>query len=439
MTPNTREWAPNADEQSMSDRLPKSRGGAGLADDLGEIDEIDETLNREGIAAARRPHSGEMSDLELARLTERPRPEVKTYAPGEATPLDELLNAQPEAPAANATALGAEVARLQSVVNRLARDIAKAEARYEELDDSRADVVLNGGNIEELHNELRNAEELGKTLTAGLVPARAMLAKAQAAAAAARLERTAAEVKAKHHAPAAEALQTMYTMLSGVVHAAKVLEEHATAIGGANLQAIAAGRQDLVVDMNAIRLAVIDTIGTERANIQLPTRMGETDAQYEARLLAAVASIARMDRKTAKAKGKSPTLVALCKTMQRVDNEDAWAAVALVLNQPLAEGEGKADHHKRLRDALAMRLNVNREGESDEAYLLRVANAHAAIATVHDQSDPLRAVGEKALKAIQAHALGLEKTALHRQYMNVRELKPLPGDTDIMHRIGRRS
>jgi hypothetical protein len=438
----TRECEPNDDELAMSDRLAQKRRAtaaavAGPDDELGERDEIDETLNKAGIAASRRPPTNaELTDLQLAALTERPRPELKTYDPGETTPLDELL-AQPDAPTADATALSAEVTRLQSVVDRLLRDVAKNEERLEEIDASRADVVLNGGNIEELHEELRNAEEMVKTLTAGLAPAKVMLAKAQAAASRAALERRAAAVKAEHHAPVAEALQTMHKLLSGVVHAATLLEEHATAIEGANLQAIAAGRQDLVVDMNAIRLAVIDTIGTERAGIQLPTRMGETDEAFEARLLAAVAANARIDPKTAKSRGKSPTLMSECRAMRTTQHEGEdnrayqarqWATVAVVLRQPLADGETKADHHQRLRKALSQRLSIDREGESDEAYLLRVGNAHAAVTLVHDLSDPLRAIGEQALKAIKQHALGMEKTALNNRFPEMEVLTPMPGD-----------
>ncbi|QND55657.1 hypothetical protein [Mesorhizobium huakuii] len=113
--------------------------------------------------------------------------------------------------------------------------------------------------------------------------------------------------------------------------------------------------------------------------------------------------------------------------------------MASALRLQRANCETEADHRERLRYALARRLNVHRKGESDEAYQLRLANAHSALVTAREQSNPLRAVGEKALAVIKRHALGLEKIALHRQHAEVRELRPMPGDADVTRRYGRRS
>ncbi|QND60313.1 hypothetical protein [Mesorhizobium huakuii] len=277
-----------------------------------------------------------------------------------------------------------------------------------------------------------------------------MLAKAQAAAGKAALERQAAAARAEHYGPAAEALQTMYKLLAGVCHSALVLEQHALAIEGMNQQALGNDRRDLVIDMDILRRAVLDTIGTRHASIVVPVRTGETDEAFEARLWSVVASNAGVAPNGKKERGTtvSAAVLAECRAMhvERRANEgdDAysarrWAAVAGALRLQLTNGETEADHRERLRYALARRLNVDRKGESDEAYQLRLANAHSALVTAREQSDPLRAVGEKALAAIKRHALGLEKIALHRQHAEVRELRPMSGDTDLMRRYGRRS
>ncbi|MER8655269.1 hypothetical protein [Mesorhizobium sp. M0847] len=447
MTSITREWAANADEQAMSDRLLNDRQAG--SDELGEIDEVDEV--DEALSAGMPAHrrAGELSELDLARLTERSSPEIKTYGPGEVTPLDELLSAQPEAPAAeDAAALEAEVARLQSVVDRLETDIARYLARYAELDESRADVVLNGGNIEKLHNDLRDAEQMVKSLTAAVEPTKAMLAKAKTASRNATVGRQAVAAKTEHYAPLADAYETMFELLAGVCHTAKVIDEHMLAIEGTNIAALAAGRADLVADVKAIRRGVVDTIGTMRADVVLPVRIGETDEAFEARLWSIVAANAQKDPGSKSNKTVSPAILVDCRAMhiQRLANEDdkayrarQWAAAAVTLHSRRADGESAADHRLRLRDALAKRLQVDRKGETDDAYLLRVANEHALSFSAYEQSDPLKDVAEKALTAIQTHALGLEKTALHRQHMNVRELKPIAGDTDFMRRIGRRA
>ncbi|MER8648407.1 MULTISPECIES: hypothetical protein [unclassified Mesorhizobium] len=450
MTSITGEWAPNPDELAMSDKMNSRRSDRLNArtvdsDELGEVDEIDEALSA-GIPAHRR--ASEMSDLDFAQLTERSSPEIKTYGPGEVTPLDELLNAQPAAPAAeDAAALKAEVARLQSVVDRLETDIARYLARYAELDESRADVVLNGGNIEKLHNDLRDAEQMVKSLTAAVEPTKAMLAKAKTASRNATVGRQAVAAKTEHYAPLADAYETMFELLAGVCHTAKVIDEHMLAIEGTNMAALAAGRADLVIDARAIRRAVVDTIGTMRASVVVPVRMGETDEAFEVRLWSVVETNARKDPRSKSNKTIGKAMLTDCRAMhiERHANEDGkayrarqWAAAAITLHSQRSKDESDADHRLRLRDALAKRLQVDRKGESDDAYQLRVGNAHALSFSGYDQSDPLKDVAEKAMKATRKHALGLEPTALHRQHMNVRELAPLPGDTNVVRRIGRR-
>ncbi|ESY20710.1 hypothetical protein X750_18495 [Mesorhizobium sp. LNJC394B00] len=442
MTSITREWTANADEQPMSDRLLKAR--LVDSDELGEKDEIDEALSA-GMPAHRR--ADQLSELDLARTTPKPSLEFKTYGPGEVTPLDELLDAQPEAPAADAAALDAEVARLQACLDRLETDIARCLARHAELDDSRADVVLNGGDIGALHEGLRDLEQMAKTLTAAVAPTKSMLAKAKTASRNATVGRQAVAAKAEHYGPAAEAYQTMFKLLAGICHTANLLDEHAIAIEGANQKAQSAGRADLVIDMKKLRRAVVDTIGTMRASVVVPDRIGETDEAFEARLWSVVEANARKDPRSKSNKIVSPAILGDCRAMhieQHQTEDDSayrarqWAAAAVTLHSQRADGESDADHRQRLRDALARRLQVDRTGETDEAHLLRVGNAHALSFSAYEQSDPLKDVAEKALTAIQTHALGLEKTALHRQHMNVRELKPIPGDTDVMRRIARR-
>ena len=75
-----------------------------------------------------------------------------------------------------------------------------------------------------------------------------------------------------------------------------------------------------------------------------------------------------------------------------------------------------------MRHALARKLKLDRRGESDEAYFLRVANARAPRQGV--LTDPLRALGEEALDAIRKHALGLDAYALRRLQPTVKLQRP---------------
>lgn len=383
------------------------------------------------VDAARRAN---MEAKEQAELTTMPRPEFKA----DAGPLDELLRVEPD-PAENTPRAhrraSAEVDRLQAAVSKIEFDLAKAQNRLEELEDSRADIVLNGGDPDKLHSDVYRAEQMIKTLNAGLSPARAMLAKATAVAKRAQIERQAAKVKAEHQGKLAEALETLHEFSGGVEYTAKLLDEHAEAINSFNHQALAAGRADLVISLDAIRQGVIDKIGRMHASFEAPVRMGESDAQFEARLLAKSAEVA----KGRKVKGQviDATLLDLCRAMQverLADEEDQafqarqWAAVAATLGQRKTDSETEADHHERVRGALAKRLKIGRTGEPDSAYSLRVGNAHMMAAQARDTSDPLRAIGEQAIKAIQKHALGLDAASLHRLQHGLPAGKLHPGD-----------
>ncbi|QND55658.1 hypothetical protein [Mesorhizobium huakuii] len=278
MKTRTTEAQADADEQAAFAGLYESKSGR-----------LPENSAAVGAAAPVQPADGD--ERGIAALTEQPSTEFKTYGPGEVTPLDELLRPAETTPAVDAAALADEVARRQAVVDRLETDVAKTRQRLSDLDGSRADVILNGGDLDALHSGLRDAEQMIKTLEAGLAPARAMLAKAQAAAGKAALERQAAAARDEHYGPAAEALQTMYKLLAGVCHSAMVLDEHTLAIEGMNQQALGNDRRDLVIDMDILRRAVLDTIGTQHVGVVVPVvRTGETDEAFEARLWSVVAS-----------------------------------------------------------------------------------------------------------------------------------------------------
>jgi hypothetical protein len=68
-------------------------------------------------------------------------------------------------------------------------------------------------------------------------------------------------------------------------------------------------------------------------------------------------------------------------------------------------------------------LNTARKGESDAAYSLRVANAHARVSSLRDAADPLRVVGDNAIAAIRKYALGVDAATLHR----LQQGSPSPG------------
>ncbi|QND60315.1 hypothetical protein [Mesorhizobium huakuii] len=155
MNARTTEAGADAEERAVFARLQESKSGR-VADNSATA----------GAGAPAQPADGDQRGI--SGPIEQPATEFKTYGPGEVTPLDELLRPAETTPAVDATALGDEVARRQAVVDRLETDVAKTRQRLAELDGSRADVVLNGGDLDALHSGLRDAEQLVKTLEAGL-------------------------------------------------------------------------------------------------------------------------------------------------------------------------------------------------------------------------------------------------------------------------------
>lgn len=365
-------------------------------------------------------------------------PKIKTYGPGETTPLDELLAVDPDVAPADENQHG-EATRLTSVVERIEADIGAAQTRLSELLKSRASVVLNGGDLDKLHNGLRDTEQLIATLEAGRAEADDMLAAAREAERARLVEQRFARVKGEHYAAAANTLLAMYDLMAGVCHAAEEFEKHRFAVEEQNMIAARQNRPDLALDMSRLRAAVADTIGTARLDTVVPTRMGESDAAFETRLLAAVDDFAR--KPLSKSDGhrtgdekQNRAIIRDCKAMRvergEEETDDAfvarrWAAVARALNLKQFEGETGAEHRQRTVEALARRLKMVRRGETDAAYQLRVLNAKSAPLLAREASDPLRMVGEKALMAIKHSALGLDALALRQAHQEVRML-PTP-------------
>lgn len=102
-----------------------------------------------------------------------------------------------------------------------------------------------------------------------------------------------------------------------------------------------------------------------------------------------------------------------------------WAAVASKWTR--ADGEAEDVHRERVRYSLARLLNVERRGETVDAYLAppecprQTAGAARIIG-------PAAQFGEEALNVIRKHALGLDAHALRRAHPTVKLQKPSLGD-----------
>src|SRR5699024_2989878 len=144
-----------------------------------------------------------------------------------------------------------------------------------------------------------------------------------------------------------------------------------------------------------------------------PVRLGEGDAQWEARVWAAVEAQAakyKAPANSGKRPIKGPCFWAKQMHAPRNDGEDdaAYAGrrlifAAVALNIFPGEHEDDADFRARVMHVIADKLNLVRKGETDKAWSLRYASWASRREGTLAPTDPALEAGARAIAAINVH------------------------------------
>jgi hypothetical protein len=303
---------------------------------------------------------------------------------------------------------------------------ASLEVRRSEVD------VLDDAALDGYHADLARAEATCVTLRMAadkLGEAIQCIEASEAARAfAARACRTLAESAETYAAD----LQKLHDLTAKITALGPCLEKARNAIDHTNAQARERGRSDLLLNTERLRSLVNQEIGSpvpDTSPIEIE-RMGESDEEWHARVLRTLGERAggvyHSEYSGASASVKSREVQSRLRRakeifVERGEDEDAaahetrlWASIAWRFNCHKAVGEDKADYDARLRDVLARELKIERKGERDEAYQLRVSNAHAQRLRTMERQDPLVESARAAARVIEAHCVSPAMGEVHR-------------------------
>ncbi|MGO8313844.1 hypothetical protein ACC827_26545 [Rhizobium ruizarguesonis] len=318
---------------------------------------------------------------------------------------------------------------------RIAAKLTEAQGRLLALESRRGEVdVLDQALLDAYHAELSSAQDECKTIAAALATAQQKAAVAEAAEDERAFENRARQEQSENILKVVDLLSAMHECMTSVAGLGFGIAEVKEAISSLSVQAKARGRSDLAISFDEIR----STVAAELGNVTTPPsaapeRMGETDAEWSARLIDQVLRCAQglrsghklsarrknsaVERAEARARSRAQMMV-----VDRNEGESAtgyeqrlWASVATFLKCEQEGGEQADVYATRLRNTLARELKITRRGESDAAYALRAANASASKQHSVDRADPLQDTGLKALRSIEAHAFPASAMTYVRQ------------------------
>lgn len=325
-------------------------------------------------------------------------------------------------------------ARMTKITEKLAaaeKDRASLEARRGDID------VLDDAALDAYHADLARAEAVCVTLHKVSDNLGAALQRIEAAETARAFEDRARRTVAKNAETYAADLQALHDLTEKIADLGPSLEEARNAIEHVNAQAQERGRPDLCISVERLRRLTNQEGGSPvpATSPSVIERMGESDDDWNTHVLSTLAERAagvyrsQYPGSSSSAKGRE-VQIGLRRAKEifvaREGGEDdeayvarQWASVAQYLNCHRAGGEDETEYATRLRNALARELKVSRKGESEEAYQLRVSNAHAQRLRSTQRQDPLVESAKAAARVIEAHCISIEMGEAHRHQLRL--------------------
>lgn len=324
-------------------------------------------------------------------------------------------------------------------IDRLHNALAEREQQLASLEAERGTIALAGGDIDALHIDLLKLGEEIKSLRAGLALAKAAHDAALTEEGERALEAEAHAVRDKQAPALADALRALASAALELIEAAESIECTTREIEHFNAKASKLGRDDLTLPPASIRAQFLDELGglsPAEVPAAMVVRNGESDEEHYGRVRAKLAERA----KARPNRGEKPADFrwrehgadfAKRAFVGRAEGEDEdsyegrlVASIARHLNvSPFLGMAGSLDsspeetveeYRKRVWDAAADKLWVHRKGESDAAFAARQLRARMKATAGVDASDPLAAIIEGGIEALQRHGLGKDSVQLKR-------------------------
>lgn len=335
----------------------------------------------------------------------------------------------------------ADTAAAELAVNRITAELEQAERSLAELEGGRGAVVHANGDVAGLGRAILEARELITTLTAGLSEARSAYSAAADGEAVAELE---AERKGLSDGEVEEleaAYETLGELLGTIADLGPLISAHEDTITHFNDKASRFRRPDLVLAPETIReraKVALGGLGAAAGTRPSVARQGESDEVWLQRVTETFEKRSRerpgrredhvaFDRRAPGADFARAAFVARNEGEEETEHQrrQLRSIVQHLHVSPFLGTGGSAgpspeesedEYSRRLWAQVARKLGIEREGESDEAYLLRRLRAAEKAQDRVVASNPLVKAGERAILVIQQHALGLSPHERNRRH-----------------------
>ncbi|EYR80000.1 hypothetical protein [Shinella sp. DD12] len=305
--------------------------------------------------------------------------------------------------------------RLDERATKIAAELDAAEAKLHELEANKAEIdVLDPAAMDAYLADTVKTK-------AAIDMLRPALTRAQAEAEKARADENDRAFEERVRATLSKIAPLYAQTLQAMVHHANVIgglgfemNDLTLSITGLAEEAKARGRFDLLLPLDTLRSAAVAGLRTDAKNLPPePVRLGESDAQWEARVWATVEAQAaryKAPANSGKRPIKGPGFWAKQMHARRNDGEgdEAYAGrrlvfAAMALDIFPTEHEDDADFRARVMHVIADKLKLTRKGETDRAWNLRYASWASRRDGPLAASDPALEAGARAIPAINVH------------------------------------
>ncbi|WP_439628642.1 hypothetical protein [Shinella sp.] len=305
--------------------------------------------------------------------------------------------------------------RLDERAAKIAAELDAAEAKLQNLEANKADVDV----LDPAAMDAYLADTV-KT-NAAIDMLRPALTRATAEAEKARIDENDRAFEERARALVSNIAPAYAQTLQAAVHHANIvggiglaLNELTSRITGLYEEAKARGRPDLALHLDTLRSASVAGLRTDAKNLPPePVRLGESDAEWEARVWAAVetqSATFKAPANPSKRPIKGPGFWAKQMHTPRNDEEGdvAYAGrrlvfAAMALNIFPTEREDDADFRARVTHVIADKLKLTRKGETDRAWNLRYASWASRREGALASTDPALEAGARAITVMNVH------------------------------------